>query len=176
MKYVALLRGINVGGKRKVEMKKLKEIFEELGFENVSTYINSGNVIFESEEKTKNIKQKIELELKKIFNDEFPVLIKSVDDIKNISKNIPNNWLNNDEQKTDVAYLFEEIDNEKILEELPIKKDFIEIRYIQGAIFWNVKRNNYNKSHLNKIISHKLYKYMTVRNVNTARFLGNDKI
>jgi uncharacterized protein (DUF1697 family) len=48
MKYIALLRGINVGGGHRVEMKKLKVIFEECGGFNVSTYINSGNVIFES--------------------------------------------------------------------------------------------------------------------------------
>ena len=50
MKYIALLRGINVGGNNKVEMKKLKDVFEALGFKNVSTYINSGNVIFETNE------------------------------------------------------------------------------------------------------------------------------
>ncbi|PIR86392.1 hypothetical protein COU13_01215, partial [Candidatus Kaiserbacteria bacterium CG10_big_fil_rev_8_21_14_0_10_43_70] len=44
MKYVALLRGINVGGNRKVEMQRLKKSFEKMGYENVSTYINSGNV------------------------------------------------------------------------------------------------------------------------------------
>lgn len=173
MKYVALLRGVNVGGKRKIEMKKLKEIFGELGFKNVSTYINSGNVIFESEEKTKSIKQKIESELKRIFDDEFPTLVKSVDELKNIANNIPDHWQNNDEQKTDVAYLFEEIDNEKMLEELPVKKDLIKVRYIKGAIVWNVKRENVYKSNLSKLIGHRLYKYMTIRNVNTARFLGN---
>jgi uncharacterized protein (DUF1697 family) len=129
MKYVALLRGINVGGKRKIEMK-----------------------------------------LKNIFGDEFPTLIKSVDQLKIVAKNIPEDWENNDKEKTDVAYLFEEIDNEKILEELPIKKEFVELRYVKGAIVWNVKRENYTKSHLNKIITHKLYKFMTIRNVNTARF------
>ncbi|MCW1949087.1 MAG: DUF1697 domain-containing protein [Candidatus Shapirobacteria bacterium] len=173
MKYVALLRGINVGGKRKIEMEKLREIFKGLGFINVSTYINSGNVIFGSKEKTKSIKQKIELELQKIFNDRYPVLIKKIDDLKKITQNIPNNWQNNDKQRTDVAFLFEEIDNEKILEELPIKKEFIDIRYVRGAIFWNVKRKNVYKSNLSKLISHKLYKYMTIRNVNTVRYLSN---
>ena len=48
MKYVALLRGINAGKNRRIDMKELKLIFESIGCENVSTYINSGNVIFES--------------------------------------------------------------------------------------------------------------------------------
>jgi uncharacterized protein (DUF1697 family) len=110
------------------------------------------------------------MKLKNIFGDEFPTLIKSVDQLKIVAKNIPEDWENNDKEKTDVAYLFEEIDNEKILEELPIKKEFVELRYVKGAIVWNVKRENYTKSHLNKIITHKLYKFMTIRNVNTARF------
>ena len=48
MKYVALLRGINVGGNNRVPMAELKLCFEKMGFNNVVTYINSGNVIFES--------------------------------------------------------------------------------------------------------------------------------
>lgn len=174
MRYVALLRGINVGGNRKIEMKRLKQTFEDLGYKNVSTYINSGNVIFESEDDVKTIRTTVESELKNKFNDNFPTLVKSVNDLKNIVKNIPKNWKNNDEQRTDVAYLFEEIDDEKTLEELPIKKNFIEVKYIKGAIIWNIKRENVTKSHLNKIIGHKLYKFMTMRNVNTARFLANE--
>ncbi len=52
MKYIALLRGINVGGKNKVSMNDLKLCFENAGFKNVVTYINSGNVIFDSEEQS----------------------------------------------------------------------------------------------------------------------------
>jgi hypothetical protein len=51
------------------------------------------------------------------------------------------------------------------------KADFMLFRYVKGAIFWNVKRKNYNKSNLNKIITSKYYKFMTVRNVNTVRGL-----
>lgn len=51
MKYIALLRGINVGGKNKISMSDLKEGFENAGFRNTRTYINSGNVIFDSGKK-----------------------------------------------------------------------------------------------------------------------------
>jgi uncharacterized protein (DUF1697 family) len=46
IKYIALLRGINVGGKNKVSMKELKKLLEENDFQEVGTYINSGNIIF----------------------------------------------------------------------------------------------------------------------------------
>ncbi len=172
MRYIALLRGINVGGNKKVEMKRLKILFESSGCSNVSTYINSGNVIFESNKKRNAIKEEIETSLKKEFEFDIPVLIKTKQEIKKIADAIPEEWQNNSEQKTDVAFLFKEIDSKEIINILPIKKEFINIKYVRGAIFWNIKRENVNKSHLTKIISHKIYQSMTVRNVNTARYLA----
>ncbi len=172
MKYVALLRGINVGGSHKVEMKNLKSFFESLGYTNVSTYINSGNVIFEGKGKEKDIQKELVISLKEKFGFEIPVLIKKQDQIQKIAEAIPKEWQNDLLYKTDVAYLFPEVDLEKVIDELPIKKEYIDIRYVGGAIFWNVSRKNYNKSHLAKIIGHKSYKFMTVRNVNTVRRLA----
>lgn len=174
MKYVALLRGINVGGKQKVEMKKLKALFESLGCVNVSTYINSGNVLFESGENRENLSKKFKASLKKEFGFDIPILIKTKQEIKKIADAIPKAWQNNSEQRTDVAYLFKDIDSSEILNILPIRKEFIEIKYVKGAIFWNLERKNLNKSRLNKIISHTSYQSMTVRNVNTARYLAGD--
>lgn len=172
MKFVALLRGINVGGNHKVEMNRLKTIFKSLGYLNVSTYINSGNILFESDKKTEIIKREVGNKLKKEFGFEIPTLIKSEDELSEVAKAIPKEWQNDASQKTDVAYLFHEIDDKKIIDELPIKKEFINIKYVSGALIWNVERKNYNKSHINKLISHKIYKSMTVRNVNTARYLA----
>ncbi|MDD2717999.1 MAG: DUF1697 domain-containing protein, partial [Candidatus Wallbacteria bacterium] len=88
---------------------------------------------------------------------------------------IPADWRNDSVQKTDVAYLFPEIDSGEILSELPVNMDFIDMRYVKGALFWNVRRENYNKSRLNRMIGHKSYQLMTVRNVNTARFLAGSE-
>ncbi len=175
MKYIALLRGINVAKEHRVDMKKLKVLFESLGNTIVSTYINSGNVIFESEDDQKNVLKKIEAVLKKEFHFAIPTLIKTEKEIKNIADAIPKEWQNDSMQRSDVAYLFPQIDSKKSLDELPFKKEFIDIRYIKGAIYWNVDRKNYTKSHLNKLIAHKLYQFMTVRNVNTARYLAGNK-
>lgn len=175
MRYVALLRGINVGGNRKVEMKKLKNLFESFGYTNVSTYINSGNVIFESEDELKNASEKINIGLKNYFGFEIATLVKTEKEMKKITDAIPKDWLNDSVQRTDVAYLFPEIDSIKMIDELPIKKEFIDVRYLKGAIFWNVKRENVFKSQLAKLISNKLYKSMTVRNINTARYLAGNK-
>ena len=168
--YVIFLRGINVGGNKKVEMKKLRSEFEKLGYTNVSTYINSGNVIFESQKKPET--KFLEKFLKKIFGFEIRILIKTKSEMARIVKAIPEEWQNDPEQRTDVAYLFKEIDTAKIVDELPVNKEFVDICYIKGALFWNLKRKNLNKSRLGKLIGHKTYQNMTVRNVNTARFLA----
>lgn len=172
MEYVALLRGINVGKEKRIEMRRLKTVFEFLGLADVSTYINSGNIIFKARGNQQDIRKNIALRLKKEFGFDIPTLVKTKKEMIKIVDTIPDSWQNDTAQRTDVAYLFPEIDSKKTIDELPIKKEFIEIRYVKGAIFWNVSRKNYNKSHLNKIISHKFYQFMTVRNINTARFLA----
>ncbi len=171
-KYIALFRGINVGGKNKVEMKRLKKLFELIGFENVASYINSGNIKFESEDILANVWKNIEVNFKKEFGFDVPILVKSHEDIIRITDSIPHNWQNNTDQKTDVAYLFPDIDSTDTIEQLPVNRAFIDVRYTPGAIYWNVDRKDQNKSKLNKLVGHKLYQFMTVRNVNTARYLA----
>ncbi|MBD3346443.1 MAG: DUF1697 domain-containing protein [Chitinivibrionales bacterium] len=175
MKYIALLRGINVGGNRKVEMKRLRHLFESPGYANVATYLNSGNIIFDSNTKQTVLQNDIPKRLKKEFGFEIQTLVKNEKEVKKIADTIPKEWKNDAEQKTDVAYLFPEIDSKQTIDELPVKKEYIDMRYTKGAIIWNVKKIEYNKSHLNKIISLKQYQFMTVRNVNTARYFAGIK-
>lgn len=153
MKYIALLRGVNVDGNRRVEMKRLKDLFESFGYINVTTYINSGNVIFESETKQKMLQNEIPQKLKKEFGFEIQTLIKNDIEIKKFADAIPMDWKNDSEQRTDVAYLFSEIDSISILDELPLENEFIDVRYIEGAIYWNLDRKNLYKSHLGMLVS-----------------------
>jgi len=175
MKYIALLRGINVGKSIRVDMKDLKAVFKSLGYTGVSSYINSGNIIFESGDDREKILLNLTTAFKKEFNADIPTLVFTEFEIKEIAKAIPSEWRNDAEYKTDVAYLFPQIDSEKTIGELPVKKEFLDIRYVKGAIFWNVDRKHLNQSQLIKIISHKYYQLMTVRNVNTARFLAGEQ-
>lgn len=155
-------------------MKRLKALLESLGYQNIFTYINSGNVILETTKNKKVLEKTIPETLKKEFGFEIPTLVKTEQEIQNIAKAIPKQWQNDLTYKTDVAYLFPEIDSVKTIAELPINKDFIDVRYVKGALFWNVERRNYNKSRINKLIGNKLYQLMTVRNVNTARYLAGE--
>ena len=126
MRYIALLRGINAGTLRRVEMGKLKLLFENLGYTRVSTYLNSGNILFDAGQTSEEIRKKVETSLKEELGFEIPTLIKSDMEMRGIVETIPSAWQNNDEQRTDVAFLFPEIDTENILSDLPVKRDFIE--------------------------------------------------
>ena len=170
MIYVALLRGINVGGKNKVNMGELKETFERIALEEVTTYINSGNVIFADEKHTPaGLKKIIQEAIRKDFQMEIPVIIRSLDDFEVMIQELPDSWANDKNRKCDVLFLGEEIDNEAVLEELTIKPGIDTVRYVPGAVLWSIDRKNVTKSGLMKIIGTKIYKIMTVRNVNTTR-------
>ena len=84
-KYIAILRGINVGGKRKILMRDLKELFEELGFREVKTYIQSGNVIFDAEKEAKEkISEVIEKAIFEGYGFQVPVICRQAVDLKKI--------------------------------------------------------------------------------------------
>lgn len=89
MRYVALLRAVNVGG-RVVKMDELKTIFAMPGFKNISTYIQSGNVLFDSAETdTTKLEKKIESKLLKALNYEVTVFLKTHEDLAGIIENNP---------------------------------------------------------------------------------------
>lgn len=172
VKYVALLRGINVGGNNKVEMKKLKEIMQTLSFKNVSTYINSGNILFESKYLDKEkLAKKIEEAISKKFGFSIPTVVRNEGDIKKLLNSIPKNWENNTEQKTDILFLWDKFDNKKTLGLIKQAKGIDNLIYIKGEIVWNISRKNYSKSGMNKFIGTVVYKNMTARNINTVRKL-----
>lgn len=171
MKYVALLRGINVGGHSKVEMARLKVLFESLGFRDVYTYINSGNVIFSTTDSRPALIPKIEQAIEREFALTVRVILRSEGSIKKLCASIPEAWTNDKTQKTDVMFLWPDIDDPQILTQLPINPDIERVMYIEGAIVWNIDRDNASRSGAIKIIGTNLYKLMTVRNINTVRKL-----
>lgn len=86
-KYVALLRGINVGGHKLIKMADLREVFEQSGFKNVVTYIQSGNVIFEAKDSdTGKVVRKIEKAIHQSLGHEVTVILQTVDDLKDLIK------------------------------------------------------------------------------------------
>jgi uncharacterized protein (DUF1697 family) len=90
MRYVALLRGINVGGNNMIKMETLRATFESLGFENVKSYINSGNLAFDtSKTDDQKLAKKIHDAIQKDFGFDISVMVRSIAEIEDIIANNP---------------------------------------------------------------------------------------
>jgi len=170
--FVALLRGVNVGGNNMISMKSLKASFEAMGFTNVSTYINSGNIIFQSkEDDPRKLEKKIEQMLSSDYQLESKVVLRSLPELEKLVKALPQNWGDNSDWRFNVIFLRHSIDSEKILDELPANSDIEEVLYRPGTLLWSVQASEANRSKFVKLSSRKNFKDMTVRNLNTTRKL-----
>ncbi|MGL5892317.1 MAG: DUF1697 domain-containing protein [Bacteroidia bacterium] len=88
--YIAILRGINVSGKRILKMDALKQMLNELGFENVQTYIQSGNIVFKAKKiSNKLLEAKIASEIEKQFGYDVPTLVLTINELKFVIDNNP---------------------------------------------------------------------------------------
>ncbi|MFD1885519.1 DUF1697 domain-containing protein [Paenibacillus wenxiniae] len=169
MIYVALLRGINVGGKNKINMKQLKQAFEQAGMTQVITYINSGNIIFASELPQHELPAILQRKILEAFSLEIPVMIRNLIEITAVIEALPEDWTNDDQMKSDVLFLWDTIDDSSIIEQLPLQPNMGTVHYIPGAVLLSIPREHAAQSGMNKLVSSKLYRYMTIRNVNTTR-------
>jgi uncharacterized protein (DUF1697 family) len=141
MVYVALLRGINVGGKNKIDMKLLKKTFERVGMSSVVTYINSGNIIFTVNGQSKTtISHILEEAIHTDFELQIKVLVHSFDDFKKVIHSLPESWKNDQQMRSDVLFLWDEIDDESVLSKLVIKPEIDTVKYVPGAILWSVEK------------------------------------
>jgi uncharacterized protein (DUF1697 family) len=88
--YISLLRGINVSGQKIIKMDDLRRVYEHLNFHNVRTYVQSGNVIFQTKESNQTLlQQKINAEIAREFGFDVPVLIMSIQQLKQTIGNNP---------------------------------------------------------------------------------------
>jgi uncharacterized protein (DUF1697 family) len=114
--YLALLRGINVGGKTKVKMAELKACFEKLGYGHVQTYGTSGNVIFTAASTDlRQLESHLEEALATNFSCSIGVFIRSLADMKEVLEEIPKDWQTSSERKYDIIFLHQSIDHPKIV-------------------------------------------------------------
>lgn len=93
MKYIVLLRGINISGKNKISMSELKNKLENLNYENVITYLNSGNIILETNQNKDEIVMNVHTMIKNEFNLDIPVFVINKDELEDLLNNKPNWWI-----------------------------------------------------------------------------------
>ena len=169
MRYVALLRGINVGGRTLVKMADLKSCIENLGFDRVSTYIASGNVLFDSDENdAAELAGTIEAAIETRF--ELPVKVVVLDRTAygRIVKAIPKPWIGDAALRANVAFLRPGTDAKQVVRELEPDAAIEEVKAVDGAILWATRRDSLNRSVMRKLIGGAAYKELTVRSLNTT--------
>ena len=168
MKYVLLLRGINVGGRNKVSMADLKDAITGLGYENVITYINSGNIIFNSTENIGVVNDKIS----QILNS-YPFKINKViltqeeyfDEISNLPE-----WWSEELFRKDVLFYSDEVDYSVMKERIkimPLNDEMV--HFGKRAVFWGKynEKNYLSTSYHKLLMKESFYKSITIRNGRT---------
>ncbi len=173
MTYLALLRGINVSGQKLIKMEALKKIFEEMGFKNVRTYIQSGNVIFEAgKSKPENLRKKIETGLEKKLGYDVTVVVRTMDELEKVIKGYPFGKVKGHENcRAYVSFLAVEPDKNNI-NELTSLNSKEEIFHHNGNNIYILLKKGFADSLTGKnIIEKKLKVRATIRNWQTVNKL-----
>lgn len=171
--YILLLRGINVGGKNTVSMKVLKTLLESNGFSAVTTYINSGNVIFSSEESNLEIlKMKMEALLFEGFNLNLKVMIIAAKDILEALNHAPDWWDVDQTAKNNAIFVIHPKTAEQVLEAVgESKPEYEKVGSYGQIIFWTAPLETFSKTRWSKVVKSSVYDSITIRNANTVKKL-----
>lgn len=172
-RYVALLRGINISGKNKISMAELKNKFGKLDFEEVKTYLNSGNVVFSSDEDSiEKLTRLIERAIKNEFGFDIPVFVISKDRLRDILNNASSWWgIDNKEIYDNLIFIMPPVTFSDVYNEIgEPKEDLEKIEDYNEAVFWSFSRKDYQKTNWwPKTASANISTKLTIRTANTVR-------
>ena len=174
IRYALLVRGINVGGKNKVVMAQLRQELTELGLENVATYINSGNIFFNSiVPRTKLIEN-----LQAFFERRYPFIqsfsLLSYEDYEEELRNLPD-WWDHEMARKDVLFYTEGVDVDQVIEKVNSLELVDEVLHFgKLGIFWGkLSETSYSKTAYHKhLLKMPFYRNITIRNTNTFDKIG----
>jgi uncharacterized protein (DUF1697 family) len=172
-KYIAFLRGINVGGKNKISMAELKKLFEMNGFFDVQTYINSGNIIFlsDSTDETK-LKSDCEVLINNKFQLIIPVTIVSVKDLMAANNHAPSWWGQDAESKHNAIFVIPPTTVDEVFKEVgDAKPEYEKVAYYDRVIFWSAPISTFSMTRWSKVVGSSMYDSITIRNANTVKKL-----
>jgi uncharacterized protein (DUF1697 family) len=173
-RYLTLLRGINVGGNNIIKMVDLKACFEEMGFTNVVTYIQSGNVLFDSEESDINrLTTRIEQILSEQFSYASRVVLIPQAKLHRIIQTAPEGFGDFPvEYRYDVIFLKPPVSAAEALSNIKTKEGVDFVTAGDGVLYFSRLSSMSSQSQMNKMIGTAIYKAMTIRNWNTTTKLA----
>ena len=174
-KYVVLLRGINVGGKNPVPMARLREVLEGLGYEDVATYIASGNVVLRSSHKADRIKREIEDALGRAFklhSELVAVHVLTAAQLQAVIDDRPKGFGDAPGRYHSDAIFLMGITPAEAMKAFNPREGVDEVWPGTGVIYSQRLSAQRTKSRLSKIVSSPHYKAMTIRNWATTTKLA----
>lgn len=168
--YLVLLRGINVGGKNIIKMADLKASFEEMGFSSVVTYIQSGNILVQSDEKDKAVlTTRIEKGLSKRFNFDAKVVVIAQKELAGIVKSAPEGFGKEEKKfRYDVIFLKEPLTPKEAMQSVKVREGVDAAHAGKQALYFYRLISRASQSYLTKIIGMPVYQNMTIRSWNTT--------
>ena len=171
--YITLLRGINVGGKNMIKMEQLRKMFSDMGFSDVQTYIQSGNVIFRTSESDKLLlTDRIENQLQNVFSAVIKVLILTAEDLEETVENTPEYFGSEPEKfRYDVWFLLPPTKVNDVVSNLHLREGVDFLQEGKNVIYTSRLISQLGKSNFSKIIQTQIFKNLTIRNWNTTKKL-----
>jgi uncharacterized protein (DUF1697 family) len=161
--YLALLRGVNVGGKARLAMSELRALYEAMGFEDVRTFIQSGNVVFSSN--SAPVASELEAAVEKRFKIESPTIVRTAADLDRIIRNDP--FPDADRKHVHVGFMAKEL-SEAALHGLDLERFEPERIAVVGSEIYFRLPLGMGQSKLASFVSRKLTVPLTIRNWNTV--------
>ncbi|HCY76834.1 MAG TPA: hypothetical protein DHV28_13010 [Ignavibacteriales bacterium] len=170
-KYIAFLKAINVGG-HTVKMDHLKNLFEKMEFENVETFIASGNVVFETKSQSVvSIKKKIETELEKSLGYKVVTFIRTTKELKEVSEHKPfkDSDLDNKQNYLYIGFLDNQPEKDSQKKVLALSDKANEFHFNKTELYWLCRKNFSDSGITGKILEKALGMETTIRNSTTIR-------
>lgn len=164
MKYVAFLRAINVGGHAIIKMTDLKKMFEAAGLANVQTYIQSGNVIFESEETADSLAKQIERQLEKAAEYKIELFVRTMREVQSIAEKSP--FKAKDGEIVYVTFLNKKPDKKTQQALLDLKSEADQFAF-KGREVYTLRRDRERSAFSNNFVEKILKMPATSRNLTT---------
>lgn len=166
-KYIAFLRAINVGGNTIIKMADLKQLFETLDLENVQTYIQSGNVIFESEDADPaSLEKRIEAQIEKVMGHKTKLFVRTIREVQSIANKSP--FMAKSNETVHIGFLKEKPDKKHQQALLAFKSDADDFA-VKGREIYNLRRDREKSIFSNNFVEKILEAAGTTRNMSVIK-------